>query len=70
MTTFSEIVDAADRLSVEEQEALIQIVRRRIADQNRASITQDVAEGRAEFECGQAKKASVAELMDEARGES
>lgn len=33
MTTFSEVVDAADNLSADEQETLLEILRRRIANE-------------------------------------
>ena len=61
MTTFSEIVEAADRLSVDEQETLIEILQRRIADRNRARLVRDVEEARDEFSRGLARPASGAE---------
>ncbi len=70
MTTFSEVVDAADSLSVDEQQTLIEILRRRIAKQNRDALVCDVAEARAEFQSGKARAASVSEIMDEVRGAS
>ncbi len=70
MTTFSEVVDAADNLSVDEQETLMQILRRRIAERNREALVRDVAEARAEFQSGQASTSSVSAIMDEVRGES
>ncbi|MEZ6059452.1 MAG: hypothetical protein R3C19_03725 [Planctomycetaceae bacterium] len=70
MTSFSEIVDAADNLSVDEQETLIDILRRRIAEKHREAIVQGVAVARAEFEKRPALSASVREIMNEVRGES
>lgn len=70
MATFSELVDAADKLSVDEQETLVEILRRRIAQRNRDALARDVAEARAEFRAGRARAASASDIMDEVRGES
>jgi hypothetical protein len=70
MTTFSEIVDAAEHLSSDEQAALLELLRRRIAARNRQSIAQDVAEARAEFQSGRLRAASAADIIAEARGAS
>jgi hypothetical protein len=50
MTTFSEIVEAADLLSVDEQATLLEILQRRIATRNRASLVRDIAEARSELQ--------------------
>ncbi len=70
MTTFSDVVDAADDLSVDEQETLVEILRRRIAKRNRDALIRDVADARAEFHAGQPRALSVSDIMDEVRGES
>ena len=70
LMTFSDIVDAADDLSVDEQETLVGILRRRIAKRNRDALVRDVAEARGEFQTGQARASSVGNIMDEVRGES
>ncbi|MEX2093346.1 MAG: hypothetical protein WD971_11750 [Pirellulales bacterium] len=70
MTTFSEIVDAADGLSVDEQVTLLEILRRRIAERNRQQLLREVQEAREEFASGKAQIATVKEIMDEVRGET
>jgi hypothetical protein len=70
MAVFSDVVEAADRLSTEEQEELLEILRRRLAERRRAALVREVQEGRAEFAAGQARPTSVDEIMDEARRES
>jgi predicted AAA+ superfamily ATPase len=70
MTTFSDVVDAADDLSVDEQETLVEILRRRIAKRNRDALVRDVVEARAEFQSGQLRTSSVSDIIDEVRGES
>jgi hypothetical protein len=69
MIRSSDVVDAASGLSPDEQEALLEVLRHRIAEQNRARLVSEVAEGRAEHASGRAEKASVQQIMNEARGE-
>lgn len=66
MRTFSDVVDAADELSVEEQEALLDILRRRIAERNRKQLVREVAAARAEFAQGATRPASAKEIVEEA----
>lgn len=70
MPIFVDVVDAADKLSGDDQESLLRILRRRIAERNRAQLAADVAEVRAEFVSGGARAATVQQIMDEARRES
>jgi hypothetical protein len=70
MPTFSDIVDAADSLSSDEQQVLLELLQRRIAERNRALLVREVAEARTEFAHGGAKPASVKDIMDEVCGES
>jgi hypothetical protein len=70
MTTFSEILDAASLLSADEQQSLLEIIGRRLAEQNREQLVRDVREARAEFAEGRAQPASASDIMDEVRGES
>ena len=70
MNTFSDVVDAADSLTIDEQESLLEILRQRIAQRNRERLLEDVRAVRAEFASGQGRFASPKEIMDEVRGES
>jgi hypothetical protein len=67
--TFSEIVEAADSLSLDEQQSLLEILRRRIAEHGRQQLLADIEQARAEFARGQTWPASVKEIIDEAIGE-
>ena len=66
--TFADIVDAADRLSADEQLTLVEILRRRLAEREREQLVRDVAEARAEFATGSSQPATVKQLMDEVGG--
>ncbi|MHB8972316.1 MAG: hypothetical protein ACYC4N_17890 [Pirellulaceae bacterium] len=70
MPTFADVVEAADKLSVDEQENLLAILRRRIAERNRAQIVCDVQSSRAEHADGQTQMSTVTQIMDEAARES
>lgn len=70
MSTFSDVLDAAGDLSADEQETLMEILCRRLAEQKREQLVRDVAEARAEFADGSAKPAPVSEIMDESGGEA
>jgi hypothetical protein len=65
MSTFAEIIDAASSLSVDEQQALLEIIGRRLAEQNRSRIIRDTADGRAEFSQGNAVVSSVGQIMSD-----
>jgi hypothetical protein len=62
---FAEVLDAADRLPLEDQEALIGILHRRLAEAGRRRVVADVKSGREEFEAGLCKPTSVDDLMGE-----
>jgi hypothetical protein len=70
MTTFSEILSAADQLPIDAQQTLVEILQRRIAERGRAEIVRDVADARAEFAAGKAQPASAKDIMDEVTGEA
>lgn len=62
---FSDIVDAADNLSPEEQLALVEILQRRLVEQNRQDLLKDIEDSRAAFAAGEGKPASSKEIMDQ-----
>jgi hypothetical protein len=62
--SFAAVVEAVDRLSIEEQEELTRIVRRRLAAQGRLRVLQDVREAEAEFAAGGCPVATVREIME------
>lgn len=59
MTTYASTLDAADRLSLEEQEQLAATLRRRIAERRREELVAGVREARTEFAKGRAKPMSA-----------
>jgi len=62
---FGEVLEAVDRLSLDEQEALLDIVRRRTAEQRRKRLAQDIREAQEEFAQGRCAATTADELMKE-----
>lgn len=63
--SFGQILEAADELSLEEQEQLIEILSRRAADRRRSLLGRDVRNARKEFKEGLAKPASPDDILSE-----
>ena len=63
---FADVVEAADALSDEDQEALVELLRRRLALRGRGRLVERVAASRRDFEEGRFRRATVEEIMREA----
>ena len=64
-TTFTKILEAADRLQLEDQEDLIRILQNRLRDRRRTELIQDVQEAQQEFILGGCKPVTPEQLMEE-----
>ncbi len=62
---FAEVLEAVDQLSPEEQETLVEIVHRRMAERGRKQLTVEIQEAQREFAEGRCRPSTVDELMDE-----
>lgn len=60
---FFELVEAIDRLNIDEQSTLLEILRRRLAEQERKRVVADVADSRREFERKSYRATSVDDLV-------
>ncbi|MCP4361830.1 MAG: hypothetical protein GY796_27780 [Chloroflexi bacterium] len=65
VTLFGEVLEAANKLPLDEQESLIEILRRRIAEHRRIDLAKDIQDARQEFQAGQVKVATPDEIMAE-----
>ena len=63
--SFGEVLETVERLSLEDREALIDIVRRRIVEQRRAELAKDILEAQEEFKVGNVRPATPDELIEE-----
>jgi hypothetical protein len=62
---FDDVVDAAGSLTIEEQEALIEILRRRIIEKNRRQIAKDIKDSQREFSEGKCQIVTPGQCIDE-----
>jgi len=62
---FGEVLEAIDRLPPDEQEALLDIVRRRLAERGRKEIAAEIRKARQEFKEGQCQPVTAHQLMEE-----
>ena len=62
---FGEVLEAADQLSPEDQQALVAILSRRLAQAGRQRVAADIQEARQEFAEGRCRSATPEELMRE-----
>ena len=62
---FGEVLEAIDQLSLDEQETLIDILHRRIAEQGRRKLAAEIESARQEFAEGQCQPATADDLMKE-----
>jgi hypothetical protein len=61
--SFGEVLDTVEQLSLEDQEALTDIIRRRIIERRRAELVKDIQEAQEEFKAGNARPVTPDELM-------
>jgi len=60
---FGEILEEADRLPMEDQETLIEVLQRRMRDRRRAELAKDIQEAQEEFQKSSCRPATADELM-------
>jgi hypothetical protein len=64
-TNFNAVLEAADTLSLDEQETLLDILSHRVADSNRQRLVEEVQAARREFAQGQCTVVTADDLMQE-----
>jgi hypothetical protein len=62
---FGEVLEAADKLSLEEQETLIELLHRRLIERRRDELARDIQQAREEFEASRCRPVTPQELMKE-----
>ncbi len=63
--SFGQILEAVDRLSLEEQEQLIEVLSHRAADRRRNVLSREIRNARKEFEESLAKPANPDDILSE-----
>ncbi len=64
-TSFAEVLEAVGKLSPDEQQTLLVIVRNRLAEQGRKRLAQEAREAREEFVQGRCDQTTAEDLMKE-----
>lgn len=70
MTRFSkldQVLESVENLSVDEQEALIDLIRHRLAERRRSEIAANIAQAQVEYQAGKVFRGTVTQVMDELR---
>jgi hypothetical protein len=62
---FGEVLEAVDKLSLEEQETRIEVLHRRLVERRREGLTEDVQRAQQGFQSGHCRPLTPAELMKE-----
>lgn len=63
--TFDDVLDAAEQLPKQQQEDLVDVIRRRLAERGRQQIIADAQDARVEHAAGKTRAMSIDELMSE-----
>jgi len=67
-TPFAEVLEAADRLSLEDQQSVVEILHHRILERRREELAREIREAEEEFQAGESKPRSAKELLEEILG--
>ena len=62
---FGEVLEAADKLTLEEQETLVDILNRRMMDRRRSELAKDIRDAQQELQGGGCRSITPDELMEE-----
>ena len=60
---FNEVLESADKLSLDEQETLMDVLHRRITEHRRAELVKEIRDAQQEYQKGRCRPATPSELM-------
>jgi hypothetical protein len=63
MKTYGQVIDSIEALPDDQQESLLELVQRRLAERRREALVKSVHAARREFKSGKCRPASPAEIM-------
>lgn len=63
--SFGDVIEAVDKLSLDEQESLLDILHKRIIENRRAQLVQDIQTARKEFQSGDFEATTPDEIVKE-----
>ena len=62
---FDEVLEAAAKLSLEDQEALAEVLHRRIIERRRDGLAAEIGEARQEFLAGRCRAGAPGDIMEQ-----
>ncbi len=65
--TYGQVVDSVEALPEDQQESLLELIRRRLAERRRDALAKSVQEARREFRAGKIRPATPADIMRKVR---
>jgi hypothetical protein len=63
MKSYGQVLDSIEALPEDQQESLLDIVRKRLAERRRTALVKSVGEARKEFKSGKLRPATSSEIM-------
>jgi DNA-binding transcriptional regulator YbjK len=63
VSNFERVLESVEALSVDEQEALIELVKRRLAERRRSEIAQNIAQAHREYQEGKVFRGTTDEII-------
>lgn len=63
MKSYGQVLDSIEALPEDQQESLVDIVRKRLAERRRAALIEAVGQAQKEFKSGKLRPATPAEIM-------
>jgi hypothetical protein len=61
--SFAEVLDAADKLSLEEQESIVAILHRRMIELRRKEIVKEIRDAQQEYNAGKCKPCNAEDII-------
>ncbi|HEY9173020.1 MAG TPA: hypothetical protein VI136_12100 [Verrucomicrobiae bacterium] len=63
MKTYGQVLDSIETLPADQQESLVELLQKRLAERRRLAVADAVREARKEFKSGKCRPATPADIM-------
>ena len=63
--TFNDVLESVDKLSLDEQETLTEVIHRRLIERRRAELTKEIQNAQREFKEGSCQPATPSDILRE-----
>ncbi|MBD2346229.1 hypothetical protein [Anabaena subtropica] len=65
VSNFERVISSVEALSIDEQEALIQLIQKRLTERRREEIALHITQAQVEYQAGNVFRGTVAEVLNE-----